>query len=273
MSVEPRPYVQRRRAAARAETRSRILRAAREQIPSADGALPVAEIASNAGVAIQTIYDQFGSKGGLLIAIIEDVQQELGLYRAFDRVFSSPHGEAAMRRMIKATVDQWHGAWPYLEYLLRARRVDPVVAAEMDFIDRLRHAHYWAITERIHTEGRVAGRRSARWAADQAFALTNPTVYEELVVRRRGSVSGATQTMTQAVLGVILELGSRPVTEPAPDWPALEQAAADRARRHGSDPSRLSRDWSAKPSGPTTGGRGSASRSGTEIRRAGRPRA
>src|SRR4051794_6963928 len=47
----------------RPETRTRILGAARELIPNAQVSLPVTAIARHAGVAIQTVYDQFGSKG------------------------------------------------------------------------------------------------------------------------------------------------------------------------------------------------------------------
>jgi AcrR family transcriptional regulator len=244
-----RPYVQRRRAESRAETRARILAAARELIPAAGTSLPVTAIARHAGVAVQTIYDQFGSKGGLLIAVIGDVQDSFGLFKSFGRVFQSPDGEEAMRRMIASTVSFWAQAWPHLEFLLRARPVDPVVTREMEFIDRLRHAHYWAIAKRIDDEGRVRGRRSADWAADQAFALTIPSVYEELAVRRSWTTSEVTEAVTAAVLGVLIEPGTQPMRSPAPDWQALEQAAAERARGMGADYARLSPEWTAARSG------------------------
>jgi AcrR family transcriptional regulator len=240
-----RPYVQRRRAEARAETRARILGAARELIPAAGISMPVTAIARHAGVAVQTIYDQFGSKGGLLIAVIGDVQNSLGLFKSFGRVFQSPDGEEAMRRMIAATLSFWEQAWPYLEFVLRARRVDPVVTREMEFIDRLRNAHYWAIAKRIEDEGRIRDGRSADWAADQSFALTIPSVYEELAVRRSRTTAEVIEAVTAAVLGLLLEPGTKPVRSPAPDWQALEQAAAEQARGMGSDYARLSPEWSA----------------------------
>jgi len=243
-----RPYKQRARAARSAETRARILASARDLIPGAGTSLPVTAIARHAGVAVQTIYDQFGSKGGLLIAVVNDLQKSAGLFEAFRGVFAAPHGEEAMRRMIASTVGFWGRVWPYLEFLLRTRRIDPVVGAEMDFVDRLRHAHFWAIARRLEDEGRIRGGRSAEWAADQAFALTTPTVYEEIGPRRGGSVESAIETATVASLAVILEPGSRPSPEPPPDWAAYEGAAAERARRGGADPARLTPTWqSAEP--------------------------
>ena len=240
-----RPYVQSRRAATRAETRARILAAARELIPAADTSLPVTAIARHAGVAVQTIYDQFGSKGELLIAVIGDVQDSLGLFDSFGPVFESPDGEEAMRRMIDATVSFWARAWPYLAFLLRARRVDPVVMREMGFIDRLRHAHFWAIARRIGDEGRIRDGHSVDWAANEAFALTTPSVYEELAVLGAGTTAEVIETETTAVLAVLLEPGTEPVRTPPPDWPALEQAAAERALGTGADFRRLSPAWAA----------------------------
>jgi AcrR family transcriptional regulator len=203
----------------------------------------VTAIAKHAGVAIQTIYDQFGSKGSLLIAVVNDVQESVGLFAAFQKVFDSPDGETAMRRMIEATMSFWDRAWPYLAFLLRSRRIDPVVSREMDFIDRLRNAHLWAITTRLAQERRLRPSETAGSAADQAFALTTPTVYEELVVRRGASAASAVETATRAVLGAIVEPGTEPAAGSPPDWAGLEAAAAARARAEGSDPTRLSPGW------------------------------
>ena len=241
-----------RRAASRAETRARILAAARELIPSAEASLPVTAIASHAGVAIQTIYDQFGSKGGLLIAVINDVQRSEGLYAAFGDVFSSPDGETAMRRMVASTVSLWDRAWPYLAFLLRSRRIDPVVGREMDFIDRLRHAHYWAITTRLEDERRLRPGETADSAADAAFALTTPTVYEELAVLRGATTASAIESSTRAVLGAILEPGSVNAADGPPDWTTIEETAAARARAAGSDPARLSPGWTGSTRGTST---------------------
>jgi AcrR family transcriptional regulator len=243
-----------RRAVSRAETRARILAAARELIPAAGASLPVTAIARHAGVAIQTIYDQFGSKGGLLIAVVNDVQESIGLFQSFRAVFRSDDGEEAMRRMIDATVTFWARAWPYVEFLLRSRRIDPVVAREMDYIDRLRRVHYWAIVRRLEDEGRLRTGLDADTAASEAFALTTPAVYEELAIRTNGSAESAVDAVTRAVLGAILEPGVAGSANAPPDWKALEQAAAARARAAGADPARLSPDWSGSGGEPPAGG-------------------
>ena len=240
MESVKRTYVQRARAEAAAETRASILAAARDLIPRAESGLGVDEIARYAGVAVQTIYDHFGSKGGLLMAVVDDVQGSTGLYDALENVFRSPDGETALRRMIDATLTFWHRAWPYIEFTLRSRRVDPVVGREAAVLDTLRHAHLWAICQRVWSEGRVRDGRTAAWAADQVFALTTPTVYEELVVRRAWSLRAATESIRRAATASVIRAGTTPLLSPAPDWVALEAAAGARAMRAGADPRRLS---------------------------------
>ena len=235
MASEKRAYVQRARVVGAAQTRASILAAARELIPQTESGVGVDEIARRAGVAVQSVYDHFGSKGGLLMAVVEEAQRSAGLYDAFGRVFRSPDGETALRRMIGATFAVWHGAWPYIEFMLRSHRVDPVVKREVAIVDASRLAHLWAICRRLQDEERIRGRRSASWAADQAFALTHPVVYEELAVRRGWTLAATTTAITAAVVAAVLEPGSTPVRSPAPDWPALQAAATVRAQRSGKD--------------------------------------
>ncbi|MEP7106292.1 MAG: TetR/AcrR family transcriptional regulator [Chloroflexota bacterium] len=243
MTTANRTYVQRRRAVAAAETRTRILAAAHELIPEAENSLGVDEIARHAGVAVQTIYDHFGSKGGLLVAVVQDVQRSAGLVEAIEGVFRSPDGESALQKMIAATLSLWHRAWPYIEFILRSRRVDPVVGRENAVLDTLRHAHLWAICRQIQDEGRLRSRRSAVWGADQVFALTTATVYEELVVRRGWSLNAATDSITKAAMAAVLKPETTAVRSPAPDWAAHESAAAARATRAGADARRFPGAW------------------------------
>ncbi len=67
----PRPYVQRRRAAAAAETAERILDAA-TRLFLAGGEVPTLDaVAAEAKVAVQTVLRRFGSKDGLFSACVD----------------------------------------------------------------------------------------------------------------------------------------------------------------------------------------------------------
>lgn len=59
------------------KSRDRILRAAAEEI-ARTGELEVAEVARKAGVSVGLPYRYFGTRSGLLIAIVEDFHDRLG---------------------------------------------------------------------------------------------------------------------------------------------------------------------------------------------------
>ena len=217
--MTPRTYRQSRRAADTARTRRRIIAATRRL--TVTGATPsVDAIAGTARVSPQTIYSHFGSKRGLLLATIDEVQREAGLYDAFGEVWSSPDGERALRRMVDATVRLWHGAWPFVEWFRRASRDDPETAASLRHADTGRQLHLWEITKRLGEEGRLPPGGSPERAADVAFALTTPAAYEELVLSRGWSVDDAVAALSDAVVAAVIRSGTRPLRDPPPDWSA-----------------------------------------------------
>lgn len=218
-AMAPRRYEQRRRADDAVKTRRRIIAATR-RLTVAGGAPSIDAVADGAKVSVQTVYSHFGSKRGLLLATIDEVQGDAGLYSAFGEVWSSPDGETALRRMVDATIHLWDGAWPFVEWFLRAAREDPDTAASLRQADTGRHLHLWQITKRLGEEGRLRAGTSPERAADLAFALTTPTVYEELVRSRGWTLAAAIDALADNVVSAVIEPGTRARRKPPPDWSA-----------------------------------------------------
>ena len=210
-------------------TRQRIIKAARQMVKRGSD-LPVDEVARRAGVSVQTIYSNFGSKRGLVLAAIDDMQQEVGLYEDFDAVFASPHGEAALRRMLQATFRLWDRGWPLVAFTLRARRIDKDLGAQLAEVDSMRRTHLWVICRRLDAEGRLQTPDAAEPAADIAFALSTPTVFEELVHVRGWPAEHAAATITDIVIDSIVDPATTAVSDPAPDWGALGLGARSSSR-------------------------------------------
>lgn len=85
-----------RREAAKAERRQRIVRAARELISeTGDAGLSMRALAARAGVSLATPYNLFGSKGAILLAVLEDI-------RGFGAQFSRYAGLTPLDRVLKA---------------------------------------------------------------------------------------------------------------------------------------------------------------------------
>jgi AcrR family transcriptional regulator len=215
----PREYRATVRAESVANTRARILDAARQLLPGAID-IPVDRIAASAKVSVQTLYTHFGSKRGLLMAVIDAVQRDAGAYADFDRVWQSPNGETALRRMLDATFRIWHGAWPFVEFTERARRTDPEALRYLREVDGYRLSNLRSITDQLALEGRLRRGLDAAAAADLAFSLSTPSTYEELVRVRSWSFERAAAGVTDSIVAGVIDPESAVPDGPPADWSA-----------------------------------------------------
>ena len=219
----PRAYRSRLRAQTTERTRERIIETTRALLPTAAD-LSVDEIAARAEVSVQTLYTHFGSKRGLLLAVIDTLQRDVGLYADFETVWSSPDGETALRRMLASTFRLWHKAWPLVSFTERVRRTDEEIRRYLLEVDGYRRSDLVWITERLLEERRLRAGLDGRTAAELAFGLSIPSVYEELVVLQGWSLQRATQAVERAAVAGIVDPATTPVTEPPADWSAAIRA-------------------------------------------------
>jgi hypothetical protein len=136
-------------------------------------------------------------------------------------MFGSPHGEAALRRMLHATFRPWDRGWPLVAFTLRTRRIDKDLGAQLAEVDTMRRTHLWVICRRVDAEGRLRTPGAAEPAADVALALSTPTVFEELVHVRGWPPDHAADTIAGIVVEAIVDPARPAVTDPPPDWGAL----------------------------------------------------
>ena len=105
--MSPRPYNLGVRTAAVAETREKVVGAARRLFAEAGfHRVSLDEIARQADVARATVYHQFGSKLGVLGAVVEDYERRAGLAALAERVESGPV-ETLARDVVTAGCTYW----------------------------------------------------------------------------------------------------------------------------------------------------------------------
>ena len=197
-----------------------MLAAARSLLPTAN-ALRAEEIAGLAEVSVQTLYSHFGSKGGILVAVFDELMGEAGLRAGFERVWRTNHGEAALREMLEATLGFWRDAWPVIAFGLRVRRIDPELGARIETFDKSRLGHLLVICRRLEEEKRLPRGLAAERAARLAFGLTTPYVYEALVVQWGMPASAAAALVVEAVARAVLKPSSQAVHTKGIDWARL----------------------------------------------------
>ncbi len=215
-----RQYRQGLRAEKSAETRGRILAAARALMPEADR-FQVEEIARRAEVSVPTLYSHFGSKVGLLSALTSQIEKEAGLFAGFARVWLAQDGETAVRTMLRATLEFWEQAWTFIAFSLRVRRTDPEFGVRIDRLDGSRLGHLVVICRRLAEEGRLHPGVTPETAARLAFSLTTPYVYEAMVVTGRIPSAKAVAFVTDAAAQAVIRPGTEPIRADVIDWIAL----------------------------------------------------
>jgi AcrR family transcriptional regulator len=119
-----------------AATRQRLLDAAQEELVERDGVLEVASVAQRAGVSVGLLYRYFGSKAGLVAAVVDEFYERL-LAATREAREAGPTWAERERRRTEISVD-FHYREPLARVILSRLSRDPEVAGlEVDRVARV----------------------------------------------------------------------------------------------------------------------------------------
>jgi AcrR family transcriptional regulator len=183
--MSPRPYRSKGRQAAAAETRARILEAARALL-SAEGTVTftVDAVAEQANVARMTVYNQFGSKRGLVEALSDDLAARGGIGR-LPQAFQARSARAGLKILIQVFIGFWESERLVLRRLRAIAALDPELAGSNR--DVRRRQAISVVLKRLGAEtGRPAPAAVERMT-DLLWVLTAFETYEQLVSMGRSA--------------------------------------------------------------------------------------
>ncbi|MDQ6910915.1 MAG: TetR/AcrR family transcriptional regulator [Actinomycetota bacterium] len=170
-------------------TRSRILDAAeRLFLEHGFNGAGMEAVAEAADVSRQAVYDKFGSKGGLLRAMTERIEERLGIFKAVGAVAAEPDGLRKLTTLCDLSRVSEPGVAPFVRVLYAARFDDETAAALWN--DRMT-ARYMAmrhVVEQLDKEGRLRPGLTVEMGADILWSILNPLHYDNLVVSRGWSI-------------------------------------------------------------------------------------
>jgi AcrR family transcriptional regulator len=177
-----RNYVSPARASAAAETRERIIAAGakllRRDASIANFSLDV--VAKAAGVTRLTVYNQFGSRRGLLEAVFDDIAREGGLFELPD-VMTMKDPRAALDRVVSIFCAFWSHD-PAIGGLNQAIATDPEFGDSLIERNERRRELLTELLSRI--AGKRAAKRAMRDAVDLIFVLTSYSTFAALSPQR-----------------------------------------------------------------------------------------
>lgn len=167
----------------RDQTRLKILTAAHALLERAgsDGT-GLAEVGAAVGVSRQTVYLHFGSRAGLLIALVDHIDRGFGLYDAVALVEAEPDPVRSLSLSLDLTARYAPRIHRCAMALAVAGREDEDARQAFEGRMALRRDGLVRIFQRIDDAGALASGRTVRAAAEACWALGLPQVYEALVV-------------------------------------------------------------------------------------------
>ena len=203
-----RPYVSALRAEAAAEKRERVIEAAgrylREEAAIATFSLDA--VAKAAGVTRLTVYNQFGSRRGLLEAVFDEMARRGRLVRIKQAMAESdPRKGLAM--LVEIFCAFWSGD-PAITRLHDAMALDPEFGQALRERNERRRPAIAKLVDRI--VGSAAPETARRDATDLIFALTSCAMFRMLAnTRSENAVCPIITDAVQAAVDRILPAASR----------------------------------------------------------------
>jgi AcrR family transcriptional regulator len=201
--MSPRPYAIGQRQAASEQTRSRIIRAARQLLVQSEtfSGFTIEAVARQAGVARMTVYYQFGSKAGLIEALCDSLAMHGGMEQ-MAAVFQEADSLDALDRFIDVFAHFWDSDRAFTRRLHGLAALDPDIAKVIASRQERRRKGLRTILSK-------PGERKPRWIGnsleetiDVLYTLISFEVFESLAgpTRHFEEVAPLLKQLVRAVL-------------------------------------------------------------------------
>jgi AcrR family transcriptional regulator len=201
--MSPRPYRLGSRAESIEQTRGRIIAATRELL-ARDGyrSTSLEEVARAADVARATVYYQFGSKAGLLGAVVGDIQRRAGQSAVADAVDVTDPIEA-LRQAFVVGCRFWAAEHPLIRRLTALATVDDEIRRVIADVEQNRVPLLAGLVERLKAGGQLSPEVPPPRALDVLWMLSSFEAFDQLFTWRRLTVEEVAEILTDlAVRGL-----------------------------------------------------------------------
>lgn len=199
-----RPYQMGKRAVTKAATRQRIIDATRELIvESGVRDTSLSAVARRAGSTRATVYQQFGSREELLLAMVNDALDRADV-REVRKALQHKDAVQAIRRMVRASCRFWAGEYALFVRVKGLAAIDPGMAVVVETKEDVRRGHLTNLVHRLEEQGRLRPGCSERKALDTLLFLTSFEAFDELCGRSKMAPEAVASTLVDAAERTLL---------------------------------------------------------------------
>jgi AcrR family transcriptional regulator len=149
------------------DTRTRILTATWTLIAERGSSLKLSDVAGHAGVSRQAVYLHFGDRNGLLLALVQHMDDTLALGESLAEVFAAPNGFELLERAMQVNTEFWTGVLPVAQVLEAAQYDDEALGTAWRNRMQLRHTTFTMMIQQIADRRELAD----QWTIDDAAAV------------------------------------------------------------------------------------------------------
>lgn len=132
----------------------------------------------------QTVYLHFGSRTGLLIAMVQHMDNQGTLPPLVQQVFEAPTALEALDAIATLHAEYHPVIYPVAKVFLLSRHNDAAIRGAWEERMESRRKLYHEVVESLEREGQLGPQWDIETATDLLWTLTSWQVWEQLVVDR-----------------------------------------------------------------------------------------
>lgn len=169
---------------ARRATREAILEAAVQLFTEQGAEARLEDVAQRAGMSRQSVYVHFGSRTGLLLGMVQYVDERERLEEKVQRVFQAPNALKALDLAVAVPAEFCPVVYPLAKLFMAGRYEDEAIRAAWD--DRMQALHHLfrMLVEWLERDGLLSSEWDIETATDVLWACISWQVWEQLVIDR-----------------------------------------------------------------------------------------
>jgi AcrR family transcriptional regulator len=191
------------------DTRDRILQLAWDRVAAlGDASLSLVDLAREAEVSRQTLYLLFGSRAGLLLAMVEHRDARSAIVPRLAQARQAMTLDDAFEPYVRAWFEYLPEVFPVARALAAAARLgDRDAQAAWDSRTKLLRGGFLQMTRRLHDAGALRPGWTAAAAADWLFGMTHVDAWQHLVVEANWKPKDAVDRIVATLRETLLVAG------------------------------------------------------------------
>ncbi len=186
------------------ETRTRILRATWDLVAEQGSRVKLADVAVRASVSRQAIYLHFGDRTGLLVALVNHMDESLDLGESLAAVHGATDGTSLLEAAMKLNTTFWTHVLPIAQVLEASQHEDKALGAAWRDRMGFRQTTFRAMIETLVERGELADEWNVDDAAATLYAVAHFDTWRELVIEIGWSDDRYVLSMTRLLSGALL---------------------------------------------------------------------